>query len=101
MQNLPQYWVDRMQKYQPTPAIGSRIRLSALGIERCPKFKNPTCGVIVGANSIGTSFRILLDGRKLPVTLHVSYIELDDELQPSCAAEPPQLAARFLAEART
>jgi hypothetical protein len=90
-----------MQKYQPTPAIGSRIRLSALGIERCPKFKNPISGIIVGANSIGTSFRILLDGRKLPVTLHVSYVELDDELQPSCAAEPPQLAARLSAEART
>ena len=90
-----------MQKYQPTAVIGSRIRLPALGIERCPKFKNPTSGVIVGANSIGTSFRILLDGRKLPVTLHVSYIELDDELQPPSAAEPPQFAARFLAEART
>jgi hypothetical protein len=65
-----------MQTYQPTLAIGAQIRLSALGIERCPKFKSPTCGIVVGANSIGTSFRILLDGRKLPVTLHVSYIEL-------------------------
>lgn len=101
MQNLPQYWVDRMQKYQPTPAIGSRIRLSALGNERCPKFKNPTRGIVVGANLIGTSFRILLDGRKLPVTLHVSYIELEDELQPCCAVEPPQLAASLSAEVRT
>jgi hypothetical protein len=74
-----------MQKYQPTPAIGAAVRLSPLGIERCPKFKNPISGIIVGANAIGTSFRILLDGRKLPVTLHVSYIELEDELQPSCA----------------
>jgi hypothetical protein len=89
-----------MQKCQTTLAIGARIRLTALGIERCPKFKSPTRGIIVGANLIGTSFRILLDGRKLPVTLHVSYIELDDELQPSCAAEPPQLAARLSAEAR-
>ena len=90
-----------MQKYQPTPAIGARIRLSALGIERCPKFKNPTRGIIVGVNSIGTSFRILLDGRKLPVTLHVSYIELEDELQQSCTLEPPRLAAGLSAEART
>ena len=90
-----------MQKYQPTPAIGARIRLSALGIERCPKFKNPTRGIIVGVNSIGTSFRILLDGRKLPVTLHMSYIELEDELHQSCALEPPRLTTGLSAEART
>jgi hypothetical protein len=101
VQNLPQYWVDRMQKYQPAPAIGSRVRLSALGMERCPKFKNPTRGIIVGVNLIGTSFRILLDGRKLPVTLHVSYIELDDERKPSCAAEPQHLAPSLSEEART
>jgi hypothetical protein len=89
-----------MQKYKPTPALGSRIRLSALGIERCPKFKNPTCGIVVGANSMGTSFRILLDGRKLPITLHVSYIELEEEQQP-CSAKPHHLAASFSAEART
>jgi hypothetical protein len=74
-----------MQNYRP-PAIGSRIRLSALGSERCSKLKSHT-GMIVGANPIGTSFRILLDGRKLPLTLHASYIELDDEEQPSNAAE--------------
>jgi hypothetical protein len=73
-----------MQKYQRT--LGARIRLSALGIQRCSKFKSPT-GMIVGANPIGTAFRILLDGRKLPVTLHVSYIELEDEQQPAGAAE--------------
>ena len=41
----------------------------------------------VGANPIGTAFRILLEGRKLPVTLHVSYIELEDVQQPAGAAE--------------
>jgi hypothetical protein len=86
MQNLPQSWVDRMQKHQATPAIGSRIRLSALGMERCSKLKSPT-GMIVGANRICTSFRILIDGRKLPITLHATYIELDDEQQPGTAAE--------------
>jgi hypothetical protein len=90
-----------MQKYQPTPVIGARMRLSALGIERCPKFKNPTRAIVVGANSIDTSFRILLDGRKLPVMLHVSHIELENERQPSRAIEPPQLGPGLLAEART
>ena len=75
-----------MQKYQPTPAVGSRIRLSALGMERCSKLKSPT-GMIVGTNPIRTSFRILLDGRKLRITLHASYIELEDEQQPAGAAE--------------
>jgi hypothetical protein len=75
-----------MQDYRPTPTIGSRIRLSALGMERCSKLKSPT-GMIVGVNPIGTSFRILLDGRKLPLTLHASYIELEDEQQPASAAE--------------
>jgi hypothetical protein len=43
--------------------------------------------MIVGGNPIGTSFRILLDGRKLPLTLHASYIELDGEQRLSGAAE--------------
>jgi hypothetical protein len=75
-----------MQKYEQTPAIGSRIRLSALGIERCYRLKSQT-GMIVGGNPIGTSFRILLDGRKLPLTLHASYIELDGEQRLSGDAE--------------
>jgi hypothetical protein len=68
------------------PAVGSRIRFTALGSERCYRLKSHT-GIIVGANRIGTSFRILLDGRKLPLTLHASYIELDDEQRPSGASE--------------
>jgi hypothetical protein len=68
------------------PPVGSRIRFTALGSERCYRLKSHT-GIIVGANPIGTSFCILLDGRKLPRTLHSSYIELDDELRPSGAAE--------------
>jgi len=49
------------------------MRLSALGIERCAKLKVRT-GVVVGLNPNGTSFRVLMDGRKLPRTLHESYI---------------------------
>jgi hypothetical protein len=57
---------------------GSRIRLSSLGIKRCPKFKSHT-GTIVGVSATGTSLRILIDGRKLPVTLHKSYVELQPQ----------------------
>jgi hypothetical protein len=55
-------------------------------MERCSKLKSPA-GMIVGVNPIGTSFRILLDGRKLPLTLHASYIELEDEQQPASTTE--------------
>lgn len=56
--------------------VGSGFRLSALGIKRCRRLKKPT-GVIIGVSPTGSSFRVLLDGRKQPVTLHESYIEPD------------------------
>jgi hypothetical protein len=59
-------------------------------MERCSKLKSVT-GMIVGVNPIGTSFRILLDERKLPLTLHASYIELEDEQQPASTAEQVSL----------
>jgi hypothetical protein len=34
-------------------------------------------GVIVGINPTGSSFRIVMEGRRQPVTLHASYIEPD------------------------
>lgn len=51
-----------------------RIRLSALGKERNPRIKTHT-GVIVGKNRGSDAVRILLDGHKLPITLHKSYVE--------------------------
>ena len=50
---------------------GDRVRLSALGQERSPKMTRT--GVIVGA--IGSSFEVLLDGSKVPVRLHKTYLE--------------------------
>jgi len=38
--------------------------------------------MIVGINPSGTSLRFLIDGRKLPVTLHQSYVEPDEEEAP-------------------
>jgi hypothetical protein len=45
---------------------GTRIRLSALGKERCPRFKTDT-GVIVGRRG-PSSLRVKFNGRKQPVT---------------------------------
>jgi hypothetical protein len=58
--------------------VGSRFRLSALGIERCRKFKIRT-GVISGLSQTGSSVRVIFEGRRQPVTLHESYVELDSE----------------------
>jgi hypothetical protein len=58
--------------------VGSRIRLSALGIERCPGLKGRT-GVVVGLSPTGSSFRVILEGRRQPITLHESYVEPDPE----------------------
>jgi hypothetical protein len=54
--------------------IGKRFRLSALGKERCPRLTTHT-GVIVGQPQRSDAVRVLLDGRKFPITLHASYIE--------------------------
>jgi FixJ family two-component response regulator len=51
-----------------------RIRLSALGKERSPRITTHT-GIIVGKTPGSDTVRILLDGHKLPITLHKSYIE--------------------------
>lgn len=51
----------------------TRIRLTQVGIERCPKLKSHT-GVVVGVGR-GSSYRVLIDGHRWPVTLHASYIE--------------------------
>ena len=55
---------------------GTRVRLTKLGVERCPKLKSHF-GIIVGVSHGGKSFRVLIDGRKMPLALHESYIETE------------------------
>ena len=55
---------------------GMRVRLSDLGKERCPRLKGES-GVIL--RRIGPStLRVKFDGRKSPITLHQSYIEIPE-----------------------
>jgi hypothetical protein len=54
--------------------VGSCFRLSVLGMKRCRKLKKTT-GVVVGISPTGSSFRVILEGRRQPITLHESYIE--------------------------
>jgi hypothetical protein len=58
----------------PSIAMGSRVRMSALGAERCPRIADKE-GIIVGEGRYSNSLRILFDGSKLPVSLHRDYIE--------------------------
>ena len=53
---------------------GTRVRLSALGRERCPKMTRQT-GVVVAKLDRSDAVRVLMDGNKDPSTLHRSYIE--------------------------
>jgi hypothetical protein len=57
----------------PSLRVGDRVKLSALGQERSPKMAKT--GLIVRA--IGSSFDVLMDGSKIPVRLHRTYLEKD------------------------
>ncbi|MGA2997492.1 hypothetical protein [Bradyrhizobium sp.] len=54
--------------------IGSGFRLTELGMKRCGKFKSRT-GRIVSVSPTGSSVRVVMEGRKQPLTLHESYVE--------------------------
>jgi hypothetical protein len=54
--------------------IGTRIRFSPLGKERLRRHSVQT-GKIVGRSVNRNAVRVLLDGKKQPISLHVSYVE--------------------------
>ena len=56
--------------------IGERVRLSALGRERMPR-NRATTAKVVGFGRSDTRIRILFDGSRYPVSIHVSYLEKD------------------------
>ena len=53
---------------------GARVSLSDLGKERCPRLKDGTATIVRRNGPF--SVRVLFDGRKQPITLHLSYVEL-------------------------
>jgi len=55
-------------------SVGSRVKLSPLGAVRCPRIAERQ-GVVVGVGRYSDSLRVLLDGSKLPVSLHRDYLE--------------------------
>jgi len=66
--------------------LGSSVRLSRLGVERCSK-SSGQCGKIVGFSRANGSIRVLFEGMKTPRSLHRTYIEpIDIE-----AVEPAEI----------
>jgi hypothetical protein len=58
--------------------IGDQVRLSELGATRLKKAPSKT-GRVVGAGTASKlAVRVLFDGMRCPVSLHQSYLELDD-----------------------
>ncbi len=55
-------------------SIGVRVKMSKLGRSRNRHFAEKI-GTIVGSGRLNSSFRVLFDGRKTPITLHENYIE--------------------------
>jgi hypothetical protein len=62
------------QKKDPPFKPGDRVRLTKLGMKNSPKLKSYT-GVVIKKGVAGNVVRVLIDGRIMPITLHVSYVE--------------------------
>ena len=62
----------------PIFRMGDRVRLGELGASRLKKAPSKT-GRIAGAGKASKlTIRVLFDGMKRPVSLHQSYLELDE-----------------------
>lgn len=63
---------DPPDEQPPVPQL--RVRMSALGAERCPNLAGRE-GVVVGAGRYRSTVRVLFDGFKSPTSLHATYVE--------------------------
>jgi hypothetical protein len=55
--------------------VGTRFKLSKLGEARNPRLKRGAEGTIVGGSHYKSSLRVVIDGRKTPLSMHRDYIE--------------------------
>ncbi|TKV73674.1 hypothetical protein FDV58_36305 [Bradyrhizobium elkanii] len=63
---------------EPIFQIGDRVHLSELGTSRLKKAPAKTGRVVGAGKASKLAFRVLFDGMKTPVSLHQSYLELDN-----------------------
>lgn len=72
-----------MRYYDVEVTPGQLVRLSDLGRQRCPKLKlKSDTGIVLSMSGI-SAVRVLFHGRKQPVTLHLSYIEMQSGVRGS------------------
>ncbi len=59
---------------KPEIPVGTRFKLSRLGQARNRRFKSLE-GTVVGGDLYKSTLRVVIDGRKSPLSLHRDYIE--------------------------
>ena len=64
-----------MVSKKPEIPVGTRFKMSKLGEARNPRLKRGTEGTIVGGSHYKSSLRVVIDGRKTPLSMHRDYIE--------------------------
>ena len=64
-----------MVRKKPEVPVGTRFKLSKLGEARHPRLKRGVEGTIVGGGQYRSSLRVVIDGRKTPLSLHRAYID--------------------------
>jgi hypothetical protein len=73
--------------------IGARCQLSQLGRHRNPRSGISHCEII-GYGATALQLHVLFNGTKTPVTLHTSYLTLDEGGQASADADDGRVARR-------
>jgi hypothetical protein len=63
---------------EPIFRTGDQVRLSKLGANRIKKAPSTTGRVVGAGKASKLTIRVLFDGMKSPVSLHQSYLELDE-----------------------
>ena len=78
---------DPPDEQPPVPQL-TRVRMSALGAERCPNLADRE-GVVVGAGRYRSTVRVMFDGFKSPTSLHATYVEAVVEGSCPAPVRPP------------
>jgi len=66
---------EPMVRREPDIPVGTRFKLSKLGEARNPRLEKGAEGTIVGGSRYKSSLRVVIDGRKTPLSMHRDYIE--------------------------
>ena len=71
----PDFVELRMVRRKPDIPVGTRFKLSKLGEARNPRLERGAEGTIVGGSRYKSSLRVVIDGRKTPLSMHRDYID--------------------------